>query len=782
MNIQCLGERVQLDKINDLVNKNSCQEKDFFEIIIPNEAKFELSESDWQKLKTSQKGHRFQRGEWEDYFVTGLKQSNKYCVFAFKDHYVNQSNVRRRYAKMQDGQMTVMSQKMSSIDKKLFSASGYCVFEDCSTKFCLKMNDKLVVHVFYTGKIKHSTTEVNARHFRGKSREELKDILKNSTPTKEYLNRICSSNIIAGNADYIGKSSSVYKKISAEAKDCYQSLITLRDIYLEKSSTKPLKGYIHLIQHIPGSIVFFNHEQCSIFNSIQQNQQHTLFIYQFRKNLISTTINSNNFQPCELSLCKDQSIVPLSCMLTTENDSRDCLTQWLGMFYRKTDNKQTNFNFVTDFSINMVESVLEVFGLETYESYCEKIIKSASEYKILVKVCQNQFLYQLDKILKTFYSFGTNYTFGMHAFSCLINSENMAELEQTLYSIMIILYNKNINCLVENSFNYLKKKLAENEKKNDFFVYNISKTQFVSGPEYFCPKFKADFVFCHFCEKIFEKCINDSSKISQQGIKNSRQSHKLLYNFIKTFSYTIPLWTRLTHVQELTLTKQYTRFENLTKSFTNLEKVDHFIKKYEEFNKESVSAEFNKITRREGHVTRQSIIDILVNEPIISENFLVDSHTKIKNSKNELIKPKMVKKLKKNQDSESDICFNLVSLNDSDELEKEIVIERQHHIVSNEFGLELAKEDLDALDTGSILNSNLIQFYLKLIKHDCSDSVFIYPLSFYPNLKYGFNENAELNENFNLFKFELVLVPIQKKDHWALAVSLQVDYYKSKNF
>ncbi|RNA26603.1 sentrin-specific protease 1-like [Brachionus plicatilis] len=773
------------DRVNDPASENLSQDKNFFEISIPNEAEFHLNETDWSKLKTIQRRHRFQRGEWEDFFVAGLKQSNKYCVFAFKDHYVNQANVRKRHAKMQDGQ--VMSTKMSSSDKKLFSASGYCVFEDCSIKFCLKMNDKLMVHVFYTGKIKHSSTEVNARHFRGKSREELRDILKNSTPTKEFLSRVCSSNIIAGNADYIGKSTSVYKKISAEAKDCYQSLIVLRDFYAEKWATKPLKGYIHLIQHVPGSIVCFNYEQCCIFGSAEK--KHVFFISQFRKDLISTTIHSKNFQPYELSLCKEGSVVPLSCMLSTETCSRDCLTQWLGMFYRKAGYGKKIFNFVTDFSMNMVESVVEVFGLETYESYCRKFFNSEERLDqsmaVYVRVCQNQFLYQLDKILKEYYSFGTNYTFGMHAFSCLVNSENLGELEQALYSIMVILYNKNVNSLVENSFRYLKNKLGHYEKKENFFVFGTNRTHFVSGPEHFSPKFKADFIFCQFAEKVFQKCVQDSNNIKEHGIKNSRQSHKLLYNFVQNFSYAMPLWTRLAHGLQPTLSNQYTRFENMSKCFFNSEPVDSFIRKYEESNELAVLGEFAKRSKTNEPETSKSIIDILVNEQNVDQDGLGDSEPRLKNSKNELIKPKIVKKVKKDQNFESTCCFSLVSLNDADmdELEKEIVIERQHHIVSNEFGFELTKEDLDVFETGSLLNSNLIQFYLRLIRLGCSDSVFIYPLSFYPNLKYGFNESVELGEHFNLFKFELILVPIQKTDHWALAAidlkNKKISYFDS---
>jgi hypothetical protein len=78
-------------------------------------------------------------------------------------------------------------------------------------------------------------------NLKGKSRQELKEILKTTKPMKEYLHRVKSnvSNgqlvLEAGNADYVGKSTSVYRKISSEAKDSYQSLLQLRNYFIQKS-------------------------------------------------------------------------------------------------------------------------------------------------------------------------------------------------------------------------------------------------------------------------------------------------------------------------------------------------------------------------------------------------------------------------------------------------------------------------------------------------------------------------------------------------------------------
>ena len=212
---------------------------DFFQIYITPEAKFQINPDDWIKLKSLQLGHKFHRGEWEDYFVAGMKQSNKYCVFAFKDHYVNQASLRKRKSTMEN---TGKISTNSNAGEKIFSAKGYCVFDDCSIKFCLRMNAERVVHVTWSGELKHSLNQIKARYFRGKSRDDLREILKHSKPKREFLDRVESHAKIGvtrfGNADYVGKSFSVYRRIAAEAKDYYKSLLVLQNEFVENEENR----------------------------------------------------------------------------------------------------------------------------------------------------------------------------------------------------------------------------------------------------------------------------------------------------------------------------------------------------------------------------------------------------------------------------------------------------------------------------------------------------------------------------------------------------------------
>ena len=174
-----------------------------------------------------------------------MKKSNKYCVFAFKDHYVNHSLIRKSRASMSKGISSFVSASTNEQTKKIngkknFSANGYCVFADCSVRFVIKMSTERQVHVFYQGQVRHAINELNARHFRGKSRQELKETLKHTTPMKEYLQRIQNFNNIGvfGNVDYVGKSTTVYRRISSEAKDQFQALLQLKNEYIQKSLEK----------------------------------------------------------------------------------------------------------------------------------------------------------------------------------------------------------------------------------------------------------------------------------------------------------------------------------------------------------------------------------------------------------------------------------------------------------------------------------------------------------------------------------------------------------------
>lgn len=867
-------------------------EKSYFEIELPSEATFQLNPIDWNRLKLLQNGHRIARGEWEDYFVVGMKQSNKYCVFAFKDHYVNHANFRMRNAKM--------NTDTEASSKKLFSANGYCVFEDCSIKFNLKMNDQLQVHVNYTGKLKHSVNEVHARYFRGKSRQDLKEILKHTTPKQEYTQRIqTSGHLESGNADYVGKSSSVYRRIAAEAKDCYQALLLLRNQLIDKSVNKfnqpKIKGYIQLIQHIPGSIICFNYEQICLFHNAFLKQQNTieniLSINSSKQDyFVNTTINSCNLNFFEIGLRKlnPPQLVPLSCMFTTNSMSKESLIQWFNLIIQGVKSVfpfseqiiNSKYLCITcDNSMPLVEAFLNVFCLESFIKYSNRIFKysllelknfkNSSEFNfdkihtefsnfnqellfesnsnIKIHVCTEQFMDQIKKLVKQNYSFGNNFNFGMYAFSCIVNSENLVELELSLFCFMCILYSKTITSLVEKCFSYLKTRVffyesilkqTKSKQNESIYFYNFNsidsydlESNFDSNlniglsflnnlnqiEETKLNNLNKESLFFGFCEKLFEMCKLECEKCEKEEFgkaKNPRMGHKLLYHFLNQFSATIPIWTKISLNENklpLNLSLHNKRFEHLKSNLVQQkEGVDLFLRKLEEFDKfvleENIKIYGFEDLNQKNQIEKVSSLACLIesdNSSKLEVNLNESQQIKLKTkkTKNELIKPKQnsIKKLKilnsndileqVGQINSNVTCFNLVCLNENVNIEfnlnneneneeREIVIERQKHIIANEFGLELTKDDLETLDNSP--NSTILEFYLKLLEEKANlkqnNLVYIQNCSFYAQVKYGYlnssldNEISQVKGGYNLFEYNLVLVPIQKTEHWALAV------------
>ena len=584
---------------------NECEttSKKYFEIDLPSDATFNITKEDWNKLKSIQKGHRFLRGEWEDYFIMGMKESNKYCVFAFKDHYVNQSCIRSRR------------------NKKFFSANGYCVFEDCDVKFLLKMSEECKIEVSYSGKLKHCVSEVHARYFRGKSRQELKEILKHTTPMREYLNRIQNADneqIFAGNADFIGRSTAVYRRIASEAKDVYQSLLLLRLQLIEKTKSTLIPGFIQLVQHIPGCIICFTELQIKLLFNLSPN--FTLFINSI-DSIVNTTINGKNliyYEICvqnPLDPVKNQ-LIPLSCMLTVNYDNEIAIKNWLRMIldaqYYAYYSFNTNLNYELKFnkcyiicnnSYVVIKSVInEMMGVSylNYLNTCYDICNGGSSDRdedkfYVIHICTKQIFNLIKKLCLANYE-KINLKFGIYAFSIAINCTSMNELKQVLYSLFFILESKFLNKNVENLFILLKDKLNALQKMEsvksgvDYDTYdddefsgftfnklNINNDDYTSGlnsntnpnndldndiEAYYSHEMnivKQKSKFTKFVENIYTQVkfdidsLNDNSTMK---ILNPRYCPKLAESFIENLGYNIPLWTKVMHANEATPNSQ----------------------------------------------------------------------------------------------------------------------------------------------------------------------------------------------------------------------------------
>lgn len=307
------------------------------------------------------------------------------------------------------------------------------------------------------------------------------------------------------------------------------------------------------------------------------------------------------------------------------------------------------------------------------------------------------------------------------------------------------------------------------------------------------------------CEKLFEKCkkeVDECEKKERSNSlsKNPRIGRVLLYYFIRQFSATMPLWTKImvpevskdSHCDQtipnfpLTLKSHNDRFRMLSYSIASngdeKDTIDSFIKRLYEENcrlVEQILEDDIQTTKDIENVANstQSSLESLVSDKLNYHNIssglkmnltnkqnsylildqacsdedldicrkkilkknkssnLMNDNVKICKKKNELIRKKINKNVKTkntnineafnsltrskiepsslNNNSENITNFNnnenitliVRHQNSSNENESEIVIQRQTQILSNAFGFEITKDDLDSLD--SIPNTNV---------------------------------------------------------------------------
>ncbi len=250
-------------------------------------------------------------------------------------------------------------------------------------------------------------------------------------------------------------------------------------------------------------------------------------------------------------------------------------------------------------------------------------------------------------------------------------------------------------------------------------------------------------MFYVMCEKIFEKCKFDIDRFEREEVtcaKNPRQGHQLLYHFIQEFSATLPLWTKINtstdevsaHERPLTLHAQTERFRLMHSQFTleyeekEKETLDTFIKRLSEETKQD-DCEISEVLCF--YEPAKTVFSQLVNVgesniscEIESEMQSEFENTKQKTNRHDLIRVGSIQnfpvasKARTNKIQLKRKSSKTDNENEDDEWRKnatasyneEIVIEREHERLGNDFGFELSNEDLESLDSSP--NSN-VRFY-----------------------------------------------------------------------
>ena len=211
--------------------------------------------------------------------------------------------------------------------------------------------------------------------------------------------------------------------------------------------------------------------------------------------------------------------------------------------------------------------------------------ESPLSLRVLVHTCTKKIMNEIKQLCHNCYdSFGNtetkinNLKFAIYVFNLIANSETLVELQQAIYSFMCILYSRTINSLVRKSFDYLKSRLNEinsNSPNRKFCLFDSDQQQ--SQKETFhsnglfgksvgmsafkqlhvqesiqLDKLNETSVFFKMCEHLFEKSRLDIEKCELEEqvssfslADNPKRNHDLIYNFVRQFSATLPLWTKV---------------------------------------------------------------------------------------------------------------------------------------------------------------------------------------------------------------------------------------------
>uniref|UniRef100_A0A8C9EU86 SUMO specific peptidase 2 n=1 Tax=Pavo cristatus TaxID=9049 RepID=A0A8C9EU86_PAVCR len=96
-------------------------------------------------------------------------------------------------------------------------------------------------------------------------------------------------------------------------------------------------------------------------------------------------------------------------------------------------------------------------------------------------------------------------------------------------------------------------------------------------------------------------------------------------------------------------------------------------------------------------------------------------------------------------------------------------------IMSSAFKLKLTREDIQTLNDLHWLNDEVVNFYMNLLmergKKEQYPRVYAFSTFFYPRLlSEGYRAVKRWTRNVNLFKQDIILVPIHLRSHWTLVV------------
>jgi hypothetical protein len=543
--------------------------EEFFVLSLSQNHTFHVLERDWFALCKCVTKRQFKRGTWQEYFITGIKESNKFCVFSFRRHTLSICKLRHR--------------KNNSL---LFSASGRCTFPDCPVTVTLKIRKLPVVEVTYTGNILHRVSDMKARNISGHERQVLKETFKRGErPLNEYIHKLgekSSDELVAGNFDGMGTNVNVFRKISSESKhvnsngsDWVKNVSELKEhLQNEDKSSSLIKGFVHDFSVSPLTLHFFSESGIRIWHELCKTS--VVFFDATGTVVEKSKNNSKEILYYELvfqNKLGGSSCIPVAGFLS-DNQSEVAITHFLHNIQhaekrlyghsKKSQPKQVN----VDNSMAIIVSVLKAFNLESLDDYlnrCWRITSGAADTndfcKTVIHICLSHFMNAMKhKLLKVYKK---NFTFGMHCLGLLANCSDLVSFRQLVIDFLLLLrsdklsttviasHNRLVQCI--NTFNSsltVLSSVMNDGEPTDVSDYDIVNSNTTNLPEAECLVVHSKSKFKSFCESIaleVEQLCKENTVQNDNDIEevNDKKCDDLANYLVKHYITIFPLWSAI---------------------------------------------------------------------------------------------------------------------------------------------------------------------------------------------------------------------------------------------
>ena len=248
---------VSYETISRMMDCPNLPRKAFFSRrYIPCEARFQLSDNEWNRIKPNIFQPNKLKPSWTNIMAGHMAKSNDFCTFRFKRHFVQKEGSRKRN------------------NSFLFTASGFCIFEDCPCYFKLSMRKEhffsKLITVEYQGSVKHATGERHSRFIQNDERKAMADkFLKGPDKTSKVYHEVKEE--LSSNAKALIASEG--RQQSYMDKDLVRSIDILRNLLIEEESSREIppsvvEGFVHMICFLPLIVYMWTEDQVRLWHEL----------------------------------------------------------------------------------------------------------------------------------------------------------------------------------------------------------------------------------------------------------------------------------------------------------------------------------------------------------------------------------------------------------------------------------------------------------------------------------------------------------------------------------